>query len=249
MSVDFQARVSEVLSSFIEVVESNGIESVYALFSGGRDSLVSLHLSKRVSEILKIGLKALHVDTTVSTPGNLEYVQEICNDLHVELTVLRPGHDFFSLVERWGFPTATRRWCCYHLKIEPLKKFFEKVDTSRALVVDGIRAEESWRRRSFPKLGHHRHFKCLNYHPILEWTRQEVLKYIKAHGLKENPLYRKLPRVAECWCTAFKTAKQFTVLKEEWPELFERFLRAEANLKTGGSALFRNGKRIYLRDL
>jgi 3'-phosphoadenosine 5'-phosphosulfate sulfotransferase (PAPS reductase)/FAD synthetase len=152
-------------------------------------------------------------------------------------------------VKRWGFPTATRRWCCYHLKIAPLKAFFRGVDTSKALVVDGIRAEESWRRREFPKLAWHKHFRCLNYHPIFEWTKEDVLRYIKETGLKENPLYSKLPRVTECWCTAFKTAEQFKILKENWPELFQKFIEAEASLKTGGSALFRNGKRIYLKDL
>ena len=248
-TIDFQGRVAETLNSFTEVAKSNGIESIYALFSGGRDSLVALHLSKLVSERLKIGLKALHVDTTISTPGNLEYVQETCSSLQIELIVLKPRCDFFCLVGRWGFPTATRRWCCYHLKIEPLKKFFEKIDTSRALVVDGIRADESWRRRSFPKLGYRKHFNCLNYHPIFEWTREEVLRYIEMHGLRENPLYRKLPRVAECWCTAYKTVRQFTILKKEWPELYEKFLEAEANLKTGGSALFKNRRKIYLRDL
>jgi 3'-phosphoadenosine 5'-phosphosulfate sulfotransferase (PAPS reductase)/FAD synthetase len=237
------------LNSFIEVVKNNGVESIFALFSGGRDSLTTLHLSKKVSKHLGVELSAVHVDTTVSTPGNLEYVKEICRRLRVKLITLRPSYDFFSLVSRWGFPTVTRRWCCYHLKIEPLKTFFKNVDTSKALIVDGIRAEESWRRRGFPKLARHRHFNCLNYHPIFEWTREDVLKYIKVHNLRENPLYSKLPRVTECWCTAFKTVRQFTVLKREWPELFDKFVEAEANLKTGGSALFKDGKRIYLKDL
>jgi phosphoadenosine phosphosulfate reductase len=242
-------KVVITLNSFIETIKSNGIESMFALFSGGRDSLVALHLSKIVSISLGVGLSALHVDTTVSTPGNLEYVEETCRELEVDLVVLRPKHDFFSLVDRWGFPTATRRWCCYHLKIEPLKEFFGRVDASKVLLIDGIRAEESWRRRSFPKLAHHRHFRCLNYHPIFEWTKEDVLRYIREQKLRENPLYNKLPRVAECWCTAFKTVKQFQVLKQEWPELFYKFVEAEANLRTRGSALFRNRRRIYLEDL
>jgi phosphoadenosine phosphosulfate reductase len=239
----------KTISSFVSVVKDHSIKSIFSLFSGGRDSLVALHISKRVSNMLGIELKALHVDTTISTPGNLDYVQEIRNNFQIELIVLRPKRDFFSLVEKWGFPTVTRRWCCYHLKIEPLKEFFREIDTSNVLVVDGIRAEESWRRRDFPKLGYHKHFRCLNYHPIFEWTKEDILEYIDLHGLNVNPLYKKLPRVSECWCTAFKTIKQFETLKEEWPELFERFLEAEAKLKTKGSALFKGGKRVYLKDL
>jgi 3'-phosphoadenosine 5'-phosphosulfate sulfotransferase (PAPS reductase)/FAD synthetase len=248
-SVNSSDKCSESLNSFIEVVKNNGVESIFVLFSGGRDSLVALHLSREVSERLGVKLSALHVDTTVSTPGNLEYVEEVCREFGVDLIVLRPKRDFFSLVGRWGFPTATRRWCCYHLKIEPLKKFFKNIDTSGVLVADGIRAEESWRRRGFPKLARHRHFNCLNYHPIFEWSKEDVLKYIKVHKLRENPLYSKLPRVTECWCTAFKTVRQFTVLRQEWPELFNKFVEAEANLKTGGSALFKGRKKVYLKDL
>jgi phosphoadenosine phosphosulfate reductase len=242
-------KYMEALNSFIKVVRGCRVESIFTLFSGGRDSLVALHLSKAVSERLGVGLSAVHVDTTVSTPGNLEYVKETCKELRIKLVVLRPRLDFFSLVDKWGFPTVTRRWCCYHLKIEPLKIFFKSIDVSRAMVVDGIRAEESWRRKNFPKLARHRHFNLLNYHPILEWTGKNVLNYIEMHNLRENPLYNKLPRVTECWCTAFKTIRQFTILKHEWPELFKKFIEAEANLKTGGSALFKNGRRVYLKDL
>jgi 3'-phosphoadenosine 5'-phosphosulfate sulfotransferase (PAPS reductase)/FAD synthetase len=242
-------EISATLNSFIEVVKNNDINSIYALFSGGRDSLVALHLSKTISDMLELEIKALHVDTTVSTPGNLEYVGEVCKEFKVDLIILKPKHDFFSLVNKWGFPTATRRWCCYHLKIEPLKEFFKNVDTSGVLLADGIRADESWKRRKFPKLGWHRHFKCLNYHPIFEWTKEDVRDYIRINNLKENPLYEKLPRVSECWCTAFKTVRQFQILKREWPELFNKFVEAEAALITRGSALFKNGKRIYLKDL
>jgi 3'-phosphoadenosine 5'-phosphosulfate sulfotransferase (PAPS reductase)/FAD synthetase len=248
-SAEVVDKISTTLNSFVEVVEANDVDSMYVLFSGGRDSLVALHLSKIVSEMLRLEIKALHVDTTTSTPGNLDYVREICEEFGVDLVVLRPKHDFFALVKKWGFPTATRRWCCYHLKIEPLKEFFMGVDTSRALLIDGIRAEESWRRREFPKLAWHRHFKCLNYHPIFEWTKEDVKSYIRMKNLRENPLYEKLPRVSECWCTAFKTIRQFQVLKREWPELFHKFVEAEAGLRTGGSALFKKGKRVYLKDL
>jgi phosphoadenosine phosphosulfate reductase len=249
IQVIVSSMFEDTFSAYINVIKSLSIKSILSLFSGGRDSLVVLHISKKVSEVLGVELKALHVDTTVSTPGNLEYVQEICKDLKVELVVLRPKYDFFTLVERWGFPTPKRRWCCYHLKIEPLKEYFKNINTSGALVVDGIRAEESWRRRGFPKLGYHKHFKCLNYHPIFEWTKKQVQNYIEMNNLKVNPLYSVLPRVTECWCTAFKTISQFKTLKREFPELFQRFLEAEAKLRTGGSALFKNRRRIYLKDL
>jgi len=223
-----------------------GFPHAYVLFSGGRDSLVALHIAKRACQSLDLELTAVHVDTTVSTPGNLDYVKDACKKLDIKLDVVRPKEDFFTLVKRWGFPTVTRRWCCYHLKIEPLKRYFKGKE---GIILDGMRMDESSRRKSFPKLGVHRHFKLLCYHPIFEWTHDDVLKYIKKYNLPENPLYKVLPRAAECWCTAFKTVKQFKTLKENWPELFNKFVEAEASLRCGGCALFRGGKKIYLREL
>ncbi|MEM2261200.1 MAG: phosphoadenosine phosphosulfate reductase family protein [Candidatus Bathyarchaeia archaeon] len=234
---------------FYEVAKANGIDYLYCLFSGGKDSLVALHISKKMGEQLSIPLEAVHVDTTISTPGNLEYVKEICKTLHVKLTIVRPRCDFFTYVKKWGFPTVTRRWCCYHLKIEPLKDYFFRREDRRGLIVDGMRRDESQRRKTFPKLSFHKHFKRLCYHPIFDWSKQNVLDYISYHNLPVNPLYDKLPRATECWCTAFKTVKQFKTLKENFPELFMKFVEVEGMLKLGRSALFRNGKRIYLKDL
>ena len=246
----YTERELETLESFVETIRSHGIKRIFVLFSGGRDSLVALHLAHRVSRALKMRLKAVHIDTTISTPGNLEYVETTCKRLGIELIVVRPKRTFFDLVERWGFPTATRRWCCYHLKIEPLKRYFAgERPLDDALVVDGIRRDESPRRQEFPKLGYHKHIKALCYHPIFEWDKKDVLEYIANHNLRENPLYECLPRAAECWCTAFKTARQFKILKQICPELFAKFVELEAKLRTGGSALFSKGRRIYLRDL
>jgi len=234
---------------FCGIIKANNLNYLYCLFSGGRDSLVALHISKKVSEHLAIPIEAVHVDTTISTPGNLQYVKNVCKELNVKLSVVKPKHDYFTYVERWGFPTATRRWCCYHLKIEPLKIYFKDRNRKNSLLIDGIRRDESTRRKEFPKIGFHRHFKIICYHPIFEWNKADITYYITTNSLKENPLYNIFPRATECWCPAFKTIKQFKMLKKYFPEFFHKLVEAEARLKSGGSALYKNGKKIYLRDL
>jgi len=134
------------------------------------------------------------------------------------------------------------------LKIEPIKEYLRKVPDKK-VVFDGIRAEESPKRRNYPEIGYHRHFKCQCCHVIFYWTSKDVKDYIEKYELKENPLYEVLPRASECWCTAFKTVNQFKALKKHFPELFIKFVEAESKLRTKGSALFKNGKKIYLRDL
>lgn len=242
-------KISKTMREFLKLIKSKRVRIIFCLFSGGRDSLVVLHLSKRVSEQLGLEVKAIYVDTTISTPGNDKYVQNVCKSLRVELIMLRPRHDYFTYVKKWGFPTATRRWCCYHLKIEPMKIFFRSQNTANAILVDGIRREESPRRKSFPKIGFHKHFKMLCYHPIFEWSKDDVVNYIRCNKLPENPLYEIFPRATECWCPAFKSIKQFVILKEHFPELFQKMIEAEASLQSGGSGLYKNGRRIYFREL
>jgi len=80
----FIERSYEIVANFID----SGYKPI-VLFSGGRDSLVTLHVVRSLAE----KVTAIHVDTTVSTPGNLEYVKRICDELDVELVILRPKTD------------------------------------------------------------------------------------------------------------------------------------------------------------
>jgi phosphoadenosine phosphosulfate reductase len=221
----------------------------YVLFSGGKDSLVSLHMCKRAAIDAGSELKAVYVDTTASIPDNMKYVRSTCKKLKIDLEVLRPNPGYFSLVEKWGFPTIRRRWCCYHLKIKPMKDYFLSQSESR-VVVDGIRADESPKRGQFPKVGFHRHFKCPCYHIIFNWTKKDTMQYISRHRLRLNPLYSKgFFRASECWCPVYKTVNQFVSLKKHYPEFFNKLVVLESKLNSGGSALFKNGKKIYLRNL
>jgi len=224
--------------------------NVYVLFSGGKDSLVALHIVNRVACSLGKNITAVYVNTTASIPDNIKYVRKICRKFGVKLQIVQPKESYFDLVRRWGFPTIGRRWCCFHLKIEPLKIYFsDNLDPLR-IVFDGIRADESARRQKFPRLGYHKHFESLCYHPIFYWTDEDVRAYAQKHGLFLNPLYELgFMRASECWCPVFKTLRQFQSMKQCYPEFFRKLVKLESELRSGGSMIYRNGRRIYLRDI
>jgi 3'-phosphoadenosine 5'-phosphosulfate sulfotransferase (PAPS reductase)/FAD synthetase len=69
---------------------------VVALFSGGKDSLVSLALSTRACN----NVVALHADTIAGIPDNARYVEEVCRKLGVRLVIAKPRADYFTLVEK-----------------------------------------------------------------------------------------------------------------------------------------------------
>ena len=52
-----------------------------------------------------------------------------------------------------------------------------------------------------------------------------------------------------CQCGAFGSKKQMMILKAQFPELFQKFIDAEANFKTKGAAFYFQNKPVYARDL
>jgi len=217
----------------------------YVFFSGGKDSLAVLSLARKA--LWRVD--AVYVDTTVSIPKNLKYVRSICKELGVELHVVRPERTFFELAAKKGFPTFRRRWCCDYLKLRPVRKFMHGRNPKR-VCFDGQRSEESIRRRNLPLRQWRDYLGCYLYHPIREWTREEVEDYLRREGLPINPLYAEgFRRAPECWCGLYKSPEEFLLLKSKYPDFFSSLLRLENSMRNGGSLLYCHGRRVYLRDL
>jgi len=224
---------------------ANRLKNSFVLFSGGKDSLAAMaYVKEHVPRV-----KALFVDTTISLPHTKEYVKEVCEDLKVPLIVLRPRVDFETLVEKWGLPSVKRRWCCYHLKIEPLQDYLRSIHSK--VVFDGIRAEESPKRKGFGKIWFYdkRKFKCFCIHPIYYWTKDQVEDYIKEKNLKVNPTYKILGFSAECYCGAYAHKPEFEKLRAHFPEFFDKLMEIEEKVRTGYTYVYYRGRRVPLREL
>jgi 3'-phosphoadenosine 5'-phosphosulfate sulfotransferase (PAPS reductase)/FAD synthetase len=220
----------------------------FVMFSGGRDSLAALDLSIKALNGQKV--KVLFIDTGISTPGLKEYIVNICEQYNVELNIIKTEYDYFELVLKKGFPMIKYRWCKDYLKIRPLKKFVDSVkDKFKIILITGVRADESWFKADASKIYDHPKLGVKVYAPIFDWTEEEVKKYTKLYNLRENPLYHIYGKAYECWCTVFKSPADFALLAINHPEFFKKFVETEAKLRSGGSALYYNGRKIYLRDI
>ena len=252
--------VSEVAASsqLFELVEKTiteikGVASefsrVYVMFSGGRDSLVALHLT--VTALGSNTVEALFIDTGIATPGLREYVVEASKEMGVKLNVVEPKYDYFELVLKKGFPTITRRWCKEYLKMRPLRDWVSAVKerVGEPLLVTGVRADESWMKSRAKKVYKHPFLKATTYAPILNWKGEQVKEYIRLMKLRENPLYKKYGKAYDCWCSVYKSPADFAVLALNNPEFFKKLADLEARLEKGGSALYYSGERIFLRDI
>jgi len=226
-------------------------DHVFVNFSGGKYSLVLLHLALRALR----EVKALYVDTTITLPECNEYVKGLCQDWGVELVIVRREDiDFWGLVKRKGFPTPRLRWCMKELKFIPLKLLNKSVG-GNCLHLTGTTMSESSKRREVYSI---RGAYYLNYiigsyvlQPILTWNEKIVNKYIEKHRLPVNPCYSLYGNEGNCYyCPHIKSREYYLKLAKTHPKLFSNIVEAEKNLRSGGAAIYLGkGKLLYLSRL
>lgn len=223
-------------------------ETAYVLFSGGKDSSAALVYTKELVEEFceSPRLVALHVDTTAGLPAVEDFSEEFCAHVGVPLTVLRPKEDYFTLVKKWGVPRPRARWCCFHLKIEPIKLFLG--EHKNYVVLDGMRRQESRKRSQYPPTYNHPHFGLV-IHPIIDWTKEQVEALIASRGLPVNPAYDLGFSSWECWCGIFKRKSEFESLRDVDIDFFMKLVELEESLRSGYAYAYFNGKPFYLRNL
>lgn len=91
-----------------------------------------------------------------------------------------------------------RKECCYIRKIEPLKKAL----AGNQLWVTGIRADQSQNREDMTNLEWDEGNQLLKFHPLFNWTLQDVKDFVKANNIVYNPLHDKgFPSIGCAPCT------------------------------------------------
>jgi phosphoadenosine phosphosulfate reductase len=80
-----------------------------------------------------------------------------------------------------------RKACCQVRKIDPLVRALQGAE----IWLTGLRAEQSDNRSQMPLVEWDARFGLLKVNPLLEWTYEQVLDYLKIHRVPDNPLHRR----------------------------------------------------------
>ncbi len=80
-----------------------------------------------------------------------------------------------------------RKECCFIRKIEPLKRAL----SGNEIWVTGIRAEQSENRQHMEQLEWDEGNRIIKFHPLFDWTLQQVKDFVKANNIVYNPLHDK----------------------------------------------------------
>lgn len=164
----------KLIQSAGRLAEKHG-QPVEVCYSGGKDSDIILELTKMAG----VEYRAIYRNTTIDPPQTIQH----CKENGVE--IMQPKLTFFELVKRKGFPTRRARFCCEYLKE------YKVLDVA----ILGIRKEESTARaKRYTEPQVCRIYGAKKNHvsqflPILEWTKNDVSRFIEERGIKCHPLY------------------------------------------------------------
>jgi 3'-phosphoadenosine 5'-phosphosulfate sulfotransferase (PAPS reductase)/FAD synthetase len=226
-------------------------EEIYVDISGGRYSTVLLDLASRATD----NVTALYVDTTQSLPECTQFVKWLCEDLCVDLAILkRADTTMFQLIEQWGFPRRNLRWCMEEFKSRPIELF----NTSRMgklLHLVGVSMFESTiRMKIYATRGEYyfnRHIGSYVLNPLLRWKEQDILDYMKRNRLPENQSYMELGQAGNCFYCPFIVDRGYYMrLARLRPERFTEIVEAEEKMRNGGAAIYvPGGEKVHVSTL
>ena len=169
------------------------VDVIYVAFSGGKDSIVILDLVQK--SIPHNEFKVVFADTSMEisdTYKAIEKAKQLWPDLN--FYIAKSDIKATDSWEIFGAPSRVLRWCCaVHKSAPSLLKLREitGIKNLKALVFDGIRAEESEMRASYLEKGDGgKHNSQINLHPISNWASSEIFLYIFKNRLLLNKAYR-----------------------------------------------------------
>lgn len=94
------------------------------------------------------------------------------------LMTTKGPYSFYDSVEN-------RKECCGIRKVEPLNRALK----GQKIWITGIRAEQSANRQSMPQLEWDAAHDLFKFHPLMDWTFEEVKQYVKDNNVPYNPLH------------------------------------------------------------
>ena len=200
-------------------------------FSGGKDSLAALlWVLDNVPD--KSGMRVIYAEVSGNTHRLCnEYVHEVVEALGLEdcfVHVRREDRDFWDFLRELGPPLLMpTRWCLNEMKRKAWRSY-----VSGLFAVLGIRAEESNFRARYRQLKRTADGQ-LTILPIFNWSREQVLDFIREHGLRPNPCYDLYGHSANCmFCPYHRREWAIRTLAD--PEWGPRILSALKTCRIGG---------------
>ena len=212
--------------------------AIFVGFSGGGDSLVAAHwMMENVP-----GCEVFHANTGIGIEATREFVRETCRYYGWPLHEIRAkedcGQDYRDIVLKHGFPGPAMHHRMYaRLKeraVRLLVKRHKQHPRDKVLIATGIHKEESLIRMGYGESNVNFVGSQMWVNHLYWWPKSRFSEYIKAHGLKRNPVSEMLGMSGECLCGAFAHKGEKALVRIVDPETADYLDRLEAEVRAAG---------------
>ncbi|MBS3816788.1 MAG: phosphoadenosine phosphosulfate reductase family protein [Candidatus Thermoplasmatota archaeon] len=213
-----EKRVNKAIRFVKDQIEKKQLP-VAAAYSGGKDSLATLHI------LLDAGVEPdlLFIDTGIELPETIENVNQVADKYELTLHKRKAGSGYWDNVEYFGPSARDYRWCCKTCKLGPTALLIEENYEDGVLSFIGQRRYESRQRMSQGSTWNNPWVPGqVSASPIQDWTALHVWLYLFYKDAEWNEWYEKGFERIGCWVCPASDMAELERLKEEFPE-YERF--------------------------
>lgn len=237
-----QVDISEADQIIRDAIAEYKPKHVFALFSGGHDSLTATHVAMRHAEVEA----AVHIATGTGIPQTFEFVEQTCAAHGWPLKVYRPpadyepgqpGDTYRAWVLENGFPGGPMHPQAYiRLKERAIAELVRehKVHVrDRIMLITGARKQESERRMGYAEAM--RRVKARVWvNPLVNWSADDCGEYMQREGLQRNLVSDLLHISGECLCGCFAKPGELKEIRAWFPDVAARLDQLAAQAKRAG---------------
>lgn len=216
--------VSASLALIDQVVAEHNPSHVFALFSGGHDSLVNTFITAQHPRFSGV----VHCNTGIGIEETREFVRDTCRaEVWPLIERFPPRVQYDQICLERGMPGGPKKHeIVYHrLKGEAIDQIVAETKThwrDRIILSTGIRKQESTRRMLLHAFATRRDGAKVFVNPISDWSALDVSRAVDAWGLKRNPVVDKLHRSGECLCGALARPQEIEEIAFWYPDVARR---------------------------
>ena len=213
--------------------------SAWVLFSGGKDSSVTLDYMQRHHPDRVTGV--VHINTGIGAASTNEFARTFCQERGLRFEELRATDRFEDIVLEHGFPgPAMHRITYVRLKERPLDAFIraqKRHRRDRIVLFTGVRAEESKRRMGTTR-DVNRDGATVWAAPLIDFSNADMGRYRQEHSVEMSPMARAIHLSAECLCGAMASpneAEELQLIEVFVPDVARRIHAVQIELRKRGN--------------
>jgi 3'-phosphoadenosine 5'-phosphosulfate sulfotransferase (PAPS reductase)/FAD synthetase len=200
-----------------EAYDTHSPALVFALFSGGHDSLCSTRIAQEWGAARGVWVPVATVNTGTGLPRTRKFVIDTVQEHEWSVMEMHPPRSYESLVREMGFPGPGfhDRLAYPRLKERCFRNLARLAPDDRSVMfVSGVREEESLRRTEHVERIQDRG-KVIWAAPLWDWTKVDVNRFISGRGMKRNPVVDAIHMSGECLCGTMAKPGELQEI-EEW---------------------------------